>query len=196
MDPKRIPLPPPQMGFRNEYEDRSEAYTREIIAENWTINGKWFTFKSILTFPYVNNPELIKSAYLTLHSHLSPGEGNKVDANSGPNNAFYIRRIDMDWDVYYPQTVTSKSDVYNFGSTSEDQVLVPHTNLKQLDITVDVTALMKKMKNVNASGFMMGFMIELKESSKVLNTRIFYSNQYPDNITPDVAKAPRLVINY
>ncbi|WP_142684110.1 hypothetical protein [Chitinophaga polysaccharea] len=73
MDPKRIPLPPPQMGFRNEYEDRSKAYTREIVAENWTIDGKWFTFKSILTFPYVSNPELIKSAYLTLHSHFSPG---------------------------------------------------------------------------------------------------------------------------
>ncbi|WP_142684109.1 hypothetical protein [Chitinophaga polysaccharea] len=102
----------------------------------------------------------------------------------------------MDWDVYNPQTVTPKSDVYDFGSTLEDQVLVPHTNLKQLDITVDVTALMKKMKNVNGSGFMMGFMIELKESSKVLNRRIFYSNQYPDNITPDVVKAPRLVINY
>jgi len=46
---------------------------------------------------------------------------------------------------------------------------------------------MKKRKIVSASGFI----IELQKNSKVLHTRIFYSDQYSDNITREVVKAPR-----
>lgn len=174
------------------YEDRSQAGTQEIVAENWTIDNKWFSFKSILAFPYISSPENIKSAYLVLHSHESPGEGNKVDANSGANNAFYVRRINIDWDVYNPQNVKSDGPIFESGTTTEDQVLVPHTNLKRLDVTIDVTAMMKKMGNVSQSAYMMGLMIELQDKSKSYNTRMFYSNAS----APSYDFKPRLVITY
>ncbi|MEC5145947.1 hypothetical protein [Chitinophaga sp. 212800010-3] len=169
-------------------DDRSAPGTSEIMAGYWTINGHWYHFRSLYTFPYISNPSAIKSAYLTLYSDPHPWNGDKVHANAGNNNAFYIKRVISDWDVYSPVNEKYPGPY----TASVDQVLVPHTSQPYLDVTVDVTQMLQNMQTVTNSAYSMGLMVQLaNENPGMLTSRIFCSAEHPD-----MSKWPKLVINY
>jgi hypothetical protein len=154
----------------------------EIDASAWTSNGGAFNQRAAFIFNIAQLPAnaTIISAKLNLYSDPTPLNGNQVDANYGSNNAIYIERIISGWDMNYVwanQPATAPTN----------QILIPHTNLPQLDlIGVDVTSLVKDMlANTNY-----GFGIRL-QNEVAYTSRLFCGARYTDT-----AKHPSLKIIY
>ena len=123
----------------------------------------------------------ILSAKLTLYSNPTPINGNGTDANSGSNNAFYIKRISTAWNASTATWLTQPS------TETTNQVLIPHTNQSLLDLVdVDVKNLVSRMHTISNNGFMISLQTETH-----YNIRNFCSSRYSD-----AAKHPKLVITY
>lgn len=149
----------------------------------WTSGGILALNRGYFKFNLSSIPVGAKviTAKLSLFSNPTPINGNLSTANSGSNNAFYIRRVLTSWNG---NTINWNSQPT---STSTNQVSIPHTNTSFLDlIDIDVTALVKDM--ISNSGY--GFLIQLQSESG-LNIRQFCSPNHSNSL-----KHPKLVITY
>jgi hypothetical protein len=155
----------------------------ELVAAAWTSGGDSYNFRGALKFDLSSIPAsaTILSAKLTLYSNPTPLNGDHVNANSGSNNAMYIRRLLSAWT---PSTITW----YNQPPQSlVDQVLIPHTTVSLLDLTdIDVKSMVSAMVLSGNYGFMLGL-----QNETPYNSRIFCSSRYANS-----AKYPKLVVAY
>ena len=179
----------PQNGYmdltfagNNSGANDTDPTSPEIDAAAWTSSGAAFNQRAAFFFNFSQLPSnaTIISAKLNLYSDPTPLNGNLVDANYGTNNAIYIERVISSWNMSYAwanQPVT----------TATNQILIPHTNLPQLDlIGVDVTNLVKDMlANTNY-----GFGIRLQNET-IYTSRLFCGVRYSD-----ASKHPSLKIVY
>jgi hypothetical protein len=155
----------------------------EFSAVAWTIGGVPVTGRGLFRFDMSAIPAgaTILTAKLSLYSNPTPLNGDLVNANSGTNNAFYIRRIISNW-------VPASTDWLGQPSTTTtDQVAIAHTTQSMLDL-VDVDV--KNLVTAMYSGSNYGFMINLQNET-FYNMRNFCSSRYPN-----AAKYPKLVITY
>lgn len=157
----------------------------DIPLESWTKNGDPFGVRQVLKFDLSSIPSNanILTAQLYLYSYPSPTfNGNQVDANAGTANGFYVRQIKTNW------TSTSINWTNEPVVTTTNQVYVPTTSEKQLDLNLDVKAQIASMVSTNTN---YGFYLKL-ENEVIYNARIFvssYNTLYPD-------KRPKLVVTY
>lgn len=155
----------------------------ELVAASWTSGGAPYDFRGAFKFDLSSIPAsaTILSASLTLYSNPTPLNGNQVDANSGPNNAMYIRRLLSNWSS---STITWSNQP---ASSVSDQVLIPHTSASFLDLTnVDVKNQVATMVATGNYGFIIGL-----QNETPYNSRIFCSSKYSNT-----SKHPKLVITY
>jgi len=175
------------IGNGSPNSDRTAYPSTEIMAGMWTVNGVAYAFYGYFftTQALAPNVDDIQSASLSLFSNPTPLNGDKIHANSGTNNAFYVQRVTGDWDIF-------NLDAIRWGSqpaaSTTDQVLVPHTNLPFLDVDVDVTAMVKKA--VRNGETVIGFRLN-PVANGPLNMRNFVSC---DHERTDLQ--PRLIIDY
>lgn len=168
--------------FGNNSIDQTDPAPPEVVAGAWT-SGSIVYIRSILKFDLSSIPAnaTILSAKLSLYSNPTPLNGNLVDANFGSDNSFYIRRVSSSW------TIPGINWLNQPTSTTQDQVLIPHTSLARLDVVnVEVKSLVQSM--ITSGNY--GFMIQLQNENPY-NVRDFCSSKYSD-----VTKRPKLVIQY
>ena len=159
------------------------SHDKDLDAAAWTFNGTPGYIRGAFKFDLSGIPAgaTIISAKLTLYSIPDPTNGDLVNANSGTNNAMYIRRIISNWDG---NTVTWQTQP---AVTVTDQILIPHTNLPFLDLVdVDVKTLIDAMR---ANGNY-GFMLNLQ------NETIYTIRQFCSSFHSNAAKHPKLVVVY
>lgn len=157
-------------------------YPQELGAEEWTINGVQVGVRSVVKFDLssVTNTNFT-SAQLSLYSNPTPFTANLETPNYGTSNAFYIQRVNENWDPTTETWLTQPT------TDSTAEVLVPQTNLSTLDLpNIDVTQLVKNMLSSGNYGFEMRLQNEV-----IYNSRIFCSSSYSDS-----TKRPVLTINY
>jgi hypothetical protein len=156
----------------------------EIGAASWTYNGAIVGQRGLVKFDLSQIPAsaTILSAKLTLYSNPTPGNGDLVHANAGPDNTTLIQRVTASW---IPSQVKWNNQPT---SSTQNQVVVPHTNSPYLDLfDLDVTSMVQAMIANNTN---YGFLIRL-QTEAIYNSRIFCSSYYND-----AGKHPRLVIQY
>lgn len=174
------------IGFVGPRSDRTFYPSTELMAGMWTVSNAPFYFYGYFctTHSLAPTPDGIQSAILKLYSNPTPINGDGVHANYGTNNAFYVQRVTGAWDV-------TQMNLINWGNlpavTTADQVLVPHTNLPSLDLTIDVTAMVKAA--VAEGETMIGFRL-FPVTQTPLNMRNFVSC-YHDRLDLQ----PRLIVN-
>jgi len=155
----------------------------EFNAATWTIGGSVVYLRGLFRFDMSAIPAgaTILSAKLSLYSNPTPLNGDLINPNSGPNNAFYIQRITSAWNAPTTAWLNQPS------STTADQVSMPHTTQSVLDLEdIDVKNLVTAMH----SGNNYGFMIRLQNEA-IYNIRCFASSRHSNT-----AKHPKLVITY
>jgi hypothetical protein len=156
----------------------------EIGATSWTYNGATVGQRGLVKFDLNQIPSnaTILSAKLTLYSNPSPNNGDLVHANAGPDNTTLIQRVTASWTPSLVKWTNQPA------STTQNQVVVPHTNSPFLDLfDLDVTSVVQSMVNTNTN---YGFLVRL-QTEVPYNSRIFCSSFYPD-----AGKHPKLVIQY
>ena len=94
--------PTPQPGFHfwgNSTQNQSGVAT-QLTAGSWTNMGEQVFVRGAIRFDLSGIPAgtAISSAKLTLYSALDPLNGDLINANSGTDNTFFIKRIDNIWD--------------------------------------------------------------------------------------------------
>lgn len=155
----------------------------EFSAIAWTVDRDPLTLRSILKFDLSAIPEnsRVLSAGLSLYANPHPHNGDLVHANSGPDNAMFISRINGDWS---PEDLNWE----HMPETNIDgQLAVPHTNDPQLDLPdMDVTTMVSNMLTYGNYGFM----IQLQREERY-NSRIFCSSKFGD-----AARHPKLTLIY
>lgn len=161
----------------------SGDFAPEFSAVAWTIGGIPVTGRGLFKFDLSGIPAgaTILTAKLTLYSNPTPLNGDLINANSGTNNAFYIRRITANW------VPASTAWLNQPATTGTDQVSIPHTAQSLLDL-VDIDV--KNLVSAMYTGTNYGFMINLQNES-FYNMRNFCSSRYAD-----ATKYPKLVITY
>jgi len=163
--------------------DATDRTAKDLDAAAWTIGGVPVYIRGSFKFDLSGIPAgaTIISAKLTLYSIPDPTNGDQINANSGSNNAMYIRRITSNWDG---TTVTWQTQPT---TTTTDQILIPHTNQSFLDLTdLDVKNLVDGMRTNGNYGFMMTLQNEI-----AYTIRQFCSSKHIN-----AAKHPKLVIVY
>lgn len=175
------------IGNGSPNSDRTAYPSTEIMAGMWTVDGVAYALRGYFftTQALAPNANDIQSATLFLFSNPTPLNGDKVHANSGTNNAFYVQRVTGDWDIFNLGAIRWGSEP---AVTTTDQVLVPHTNSPFLDVEVDVTAMVKKA--VSNGETVIGFRLKTLATAP-LNMRNFVSC---DHERTDLQ--PRLIIDY
>jgi len=171
----------------NGSSDRTAYPSTEIMAGVWTVggtayalNGYFFTTQALA--PNAND---IQSATLVLFSNPTPLNGDRIHANSGTYNGFYVQRVTGNWDIFNLGAIRWGSQPV---ATTTDQVLIPHTDLPFLDLEVDVTAMVRRA--VTNGETVIGFKLKPVATSP-LNMRNFVSC---DHERTDLQ--PRLLIDY
>lgn len=155
---------------------------QEMNATAWTISGIPVYLRTLFKFsslPSGGGQIPPQAAYLTLYSNHTPNNGDLTHANSGPNNAFVIRRVIADW-------LPASTNWFNQpATTTQGQVVIPHTTSPFLDlVNIDVTQMVRDMYISGNFGFIMQLQNETR-----YNSRIFCSSSYPD-----LSKRPTLTI--
>jgi len=175
------------IGLGSASSDRTAYPSTELMAGLWTVDqaqillyGFFFTTQALAP-----TADGVKSAYLMLYSNPTPLNGDKVHANSGTDNAFYVQRVSGDWDIFQLDKIRWGNQP---GAWGKNRVLVPHTDLPFLDVTVDVTALVKDA--IIDGENMIGFRLT-PTARKPHNIRNFVSCYHERT---DLQ--PRLIINY
>jgi len=159
------------------------SHDKDLDAGAWTFNGVTGYIRGSFKFDLSGIPAnaTIISAKLTLYSIHDPTNGDLVNANSGTNNAMYIRRITSNWDG---NTVTWQTQPT---TTTTDQILIPHTDQPFLDLTdLDVKSLIEAMRTNGNYGFML----------TLQNETIYTIRQFVSPTHADASKHPKLVIEY
>jgi hypothetical protein len=159
------------------------SHAKDLDAAAWTTNGVPTYIRGTFRFDMSTIPAnaTIISAKLSLYSIQDPTNGDLVNANSGSNNAMYIRRIISNWDGY---TVTWQTQP---ATTTSDQILIPHTNQAFLDLVdLDVKAMVDAMRTNGNYGFMLSLQ----------NETIYNIRQFCSPFHADATKHPKLVIVY
>jgi hypothetical protein len=159
------------------------SHDKDLDAAAWTINGSPVYIRGSFKFDLSGIPvnATIISAKLSLYSIPDPTNGDLVNANSGTNNAMYIRRIITSWDG---NTVTWQTQP---ATTTADQISIPHTNQAFLDlIDLDVKSLVDAMRTNGNYGFMMSLQ----------NETIYNIRQFCSSFHSNAAKHPKLIIVY
>jgi hypothetical protein len=167
--------------------DESGVAGDELPVIAWTIGGLPITERYLEEFDLSSIPATatIVSANLYLYTKPAPlNNGNFQDANYGTNNAMYVQQVTSNWVPNAANTNWS----YQPSTTTVNQVTVPTTAQSQLDLNLDVTAMVSSMVSNNAN---FGFMLKL-QNENYYNSRIFVSS-HNTNYT---AKHPKLVIVY
>ena len=159
----------------------------DLVLETWTEQGNPITYRVLLKFDLSAIPanSTIISANLYLYSHPSPqANGNGIDANYGPNNAFLLQQVTSNW---------SPGSVGWFNQptyTTTNQLLVPHTTQSSLDLNLDVKNMVASMVNGNAN---YGFALRL-QNEVTYTSRLFVSSTNPNSTLQP--KFPKLVVVY
>ncbi|HEV8283358.1 MAG TPA: DNRLRE domain-containing protein [Chitinophagaceae bacterium] len=159
------------------------SHDKDLDAGAWTNNGSPVYIRGSFKFDLSGIPAnaTIISAKLSLYSIPDPTNGDLINANSGTNNAMYIRRIISNWDG---NTVTWQTQP---ATTTADQISIPHTNQPFLDlIDLDVKTLVDAMRTGGNYGFMM----------TLQNETAYTIRQFCSSFHSNAAKHPKLVVIY
>ncbi len=154
----------------------------ELVAMAWTNGGAPLTTRAAFKFNLSNIPTsaTLISAKLSLYTNPTPWNGDHVNANSGSNNAMWIRRLNSAWSISTPwisQPTTQTST----------EVLIPHTSQPFLDLLdIDVKQMVDSMRISGNYGMMVGLQNEV-----IYNCRNFGSSTHADP-----TKHPKLVLIY
>ncbi|HJS54366.1 MAG TPA: DNRLRE domain-containing protein, partial [Chitinophagaceae bacterium] len=127
------------------------AFAPEISGTAWTKNGDPVYVRGLLQFDLSSIPSsaTILMAKLTIYSNPTPSTGDLVNANSGSNNALFIRRVTTNWNPASTGWLTQPS------TTSVNQISIPHTSQSLLDLVdIDVKNLVSDMHASSNNGFM------------------------------------------
>ena len=154
----------------------------DLDAGAWTSSGNAFYLRGAMKFDLSSIPATatIISATLSLYSNPTPINGDQINANSGPNNSMWIRRLNAAF---------TSSSTWATQPTTETatQVQIPHTPLTTLDLpAIDVKNIVVSMMANGNYGFMMGL-----QNETPYNIRQFASSR---NI--NATKRPKLVVVY
>jgi hypothetical protein len=171
-----------EMILANTASPAGNAYSPELLAETWTINGTEVYGRSYFEFNMLQIPAgtTVKSATLTLFSDTLPQNGNLVAANYGTTNDFWIQRVAGGWSP----TTTNFNNQPAWDTAGA--VHVPQTNLSFLNLSLDVTTMVNNMIINGNNGFVMRLNTEQK-----YNSRIFCTTNYSDS-----TRHPYLVVTY
>ena len=157
---------------------------RELDLLAWTVSGDPVTLRSILRFAQLpstgGSATAPTKAFLTLYSHPNPSNGDQINANSGTDNSFTIRRVNSYWDPSGIPTWSAQPS-----TTTVGQVIVSHTSFGQKDlISIDVTQI---VRDIYANGNN-GIMLKLRDET-YYTSRIFCSSAHAD-----ANKRPKLTL--
>lgn len=172
-----------ELNFAVRGNQNVSAHDIDLDAAAWTNGGEAVFLRGAFKFDLSGIPAnvTIISAKLSLYSNPTPINGNLIDANSGSNNAMYIRRISSDWNGI---TATWQTQPF---TENIDQILIPHTNLSSLDlININVKNLISTMISTNNYGFMIRL-----QNENPYTIRQFASSNHPNDL-----KRPKLEIVY
>jgi hypothetical protein len=159
------------------------GHALQIEAGTWTYGGAEMRVHGAVQFDLTGIPATanIVSARLSLYSIPDPQDGDLINANAGNDNSFLIQRIATNWD---PATATWLNQP---STTTDDQVLMPHTDQPFLDLTdIDVTNLVNAMHTTNNYGFMI----------RLQNEAYYNTRQFCSSVHGDATKHPKLVVVY
>ena len=159
------------------------SHEKDIDASAWTNGGNTFYTRGAVKFDLSQIPagSTIVSAKLSLYSIPDPQNGDQINANSGANNSMYIQRATGNWNS------TTSTWLTQPGTTTTDQIVIPHTNQSILDlIDLDVKNIVTTMVNTSNNGFMM----------KLQNETPYNARQFCSSVHVNTAKHPKLVVVY
>ena len=159
---------PTEVNFAGGPVYEGSTHDIDVYAGAWTIFGDLVYLRSAIQFNWSSIPAnaTIVSAKLSLYSNPTPINGNLTAANSGSNNAFFIRRITSSW---LPSTATWNGRP---NTTDVNQVYIAHTDQAYLDLpNLDVTGMVNDMRTTNNYGLML-----MLENETPYNIRQFCSS--------------------
>lgn len=168
--------------------DASTVAGPDIPIEAWTINSVPITIRNLMKFDLSSIPSTatIVSASLYLYSYPPPTlNGNIQDPNFGSDNTMLVQRVSSNWSPTDPNKTTW------FNQPSSDtthQVIAPGTAQSQLDLNLNVTAIVRTMVISNAN---YGFLLKL-QNEVTYTSRIFVASHNSTYTT----KYPKLVVTY
>jgi hypothetical protein len=154
----------------------------ELAISAWTNGGVPENNRALIKFDYSALPAnaVIDSAKLFLYSMPTPLLGNFIDAQFGPANAGYIRRITSTWSTPTQFSWSNQPTV-----TTVNQVILPQSTSSNENAVLNVTQLVKDMISSNN-----GFFMQLQ------NEVTYNIRQYASSYYSDAGKRPKLVIWY
>jgi hypothetical protein len=174
---------PNEINYINSNIGHTDHTAPELNAGAWTWESIPGQLRAAFQFDLSGIPAnaTILSAKLTLYSNPTPINGSLTAANSGTNNAFYIRRITGPW------TASTSTWATQPPTETTEQILMPHTSVAFLDLVdIDVKNLISRMHTIANYGFKIQLQNEVH-----YNNRNFCSSKYSDT-----SKHPKLVVTY
>lgn len=174
---------PDEINYINSDIGHTDHTAPELNAGAWTWNQIPGELRAAFQFDLSGIPAnaTILSAKLTLFSNPTPINGSGTAANSGTNNAFFIRRITAPW------TASTSTWATQPATETTAQILMPHTSSAFLDLVdIDVKNLIIRMQTIANYGFKIQLQNEV-----YYNNRNFCSSKHADT-----SKHPKLVVTY
>ncbi|MFT3827733.1 MAG: DNRLRE domain-containing protein [Chitinophagaceae bacterium] len=165
-------------------QDQSSAGAgNEVLLDAWTVGDPHYG-RCMLKFDLSSIPAsaTIQEAHLLLYSNTPPESVNKVDANYGADNSFYVQQITADWNASTVAWATQPA------VTTTNQVTVPSSSKSSEDIDINVSTLVASMVSTSKN---YGFLLKLK-NEVAYTCRVFVGSNHPTKTD----KYPKLVITY
>jgi hypothetical protein len=173
---------PEELVFAVQSGANASSVLPELVAMAWTNGGAPLTTRAAFKFNLSNIPAsaTLISAKLSLYTNPTPWNGDHINANSGSNNAMWIRRLNSSWSISTPWASQPTTQI-------STQVLIPHTSQSFLDLLdIDVKQMVDSIRVSGNYGMMIGLQNEV-----IYNCRNFSSSTHADP-----AKHPKLVLVY